>query len=194
MPGTEPAGQDAGAQVVGYSIVQLLCGKIKKTIMKTKIKYVKLNLSDCYWKLTNTGTGKIKVEGQFKNMPIETEIEDMRIWDDADDLSAKYRLSFVIRNIYDEMIEHLLDCTVFYLKKYQTNGLYPIYEVKRGVMCGYPIYLVNPGKFDKNGNPNGFRDDMDIRYSKSQMRYNIYDNYYIFSEKEMSNINNFNLE
>lgn len=162
--------------------------------MKTKIKYVKLNLSDCYWKLTNTGTGKIKVEGQFKNMPIKTEIEDMRIWDDADDLSAKYRLSFVIRNIYDEMIEHLLDCTVFYLKKYQTNGLYPIYEVKRGTMCGYPIYLVNPGKFDKNGNPNGFRGDMDIRYSKSQMRYNIYDNYYIFSEKEMSNINNFNLE
>lgn len=162
--------------------------------MKTKIKYIKLNLSDCYWKLTNNGTGKIKVEGQFKNMPIKTEIEDMRIWDDADDLSAKYRLSFIIRNIYDEMVEHLLDCTVFYLKKYQTNGIYQIYEVKRGIMCGYPIYLVNPGKFDKNGNPNGFRDDMDIRYSKSQMRYNIQDNYYIFSEKEMNNINKFNFE
>ena len=194
MPGTEPAGQDAGAQVVARSVTLFSCGTTKKAIMGTKVKYVKLNLSDCYWKLTDTGTGKIKVEGQFKNMPIRTETEDQRIWDDASDLSAKYKLSFIVRNVYEEMIERLLDCKVFYLKKWQTNGFYPVYEVKRSTLCGYPVYLVNPGKYDKNGNLNRFKDDMDIRYSKSQMRFDIQDGYYLFSEKEMSNINNFNLE
>lgn len=183
-----------GAGCCTQRYIVLFCGKIKKTIMKMKIKYVKLNLSDCYWKLTDMGTGRIKVEGSFKDMPIRTEIEDQRIWDDASDLSAKYKLSFIVRNVYEEMIERLLDCKVFYLKKWQTNGFYPVYEVKRSTLCGYPVYLVNPGKYDKNGNLNRFKDDMDIRYSKSQMRFDIQDNYCLFSEKEMSNINNFNLE